>query len=55
MLQEQSEHTQLAQESPPQLLQLQVLWLQVVHVHSAQEHWAQLSEQLAQEHAVHSS
>jgi hypothetical protein len=53
--QEQSAQTQLAHASPPQPSQLQVLWLQVAHVQSEQEHCAQLSEQLAQEQVVHSS
>ena len=51
----QSAHTQLAQVSPPQLLQEHTLWLQVAQVQSEQSHFAQLSEQLAHEHTVHSS
>jgi hypothetical protein len=53
--QEQSEQTQLAQVSPPQLLHEQTLWLQVAQVQSLQSHFAQLSVQLAHEQTVHSS
>ena len=45
--QEQSEQTQLAQVSPPQLLHEQTLWLHVAQVQSVHSHFAQLSEQLA--------
>lgn len=52
---EQSEQTQLAQVSPPQLLHEQTAWLHVAQVQSLQSHVAQLSVQLAHEHTVHSS
>ena len=53
--QEQSEQTQLAHVSPPQLLHEQTLWLHVAQVQSVQLQVAQLSVQLAHEHTVHSS
>lgn len=53
--QEQSEHTQLPHVSPPQLLHEQTAWLHVAQVQSLHSHFAQLSEQLAHEHTVHSS
>jgi hypothetical protein len=52
---EQSEQTQLAQVSPPQLLHEQTLWLHVAQVQLVQLQVAQLSVQLAHEHTVHSS
>ncbi|QZY29599.1 hypothetical protein [Nocardioides coralli] len=54
MAQLQSAHAQFAHESE-QCAQLQVWWLHVLHVQSVQVQVAQLSEQLAHSHFVHSS
>lgn len=52
----QSEQTQFAHWwSSLQLAHEQTLWLQVSHVHEVQVHVAQVSEQSAHEHVVHSS
>ncbi len=52
----QSEQTQLAHWwSSLQFVHEQMLWLQVSHVHEVQVHVAQVSEQSAHEHVVHSS
>ncbi len=51
----QSTHAQVEHEQSLQFWHAHVAWLQVAQVQSEHSHLAQLSEQLLQEHCVHSS